>query len=353
MDKKEMLSASMVSYIKQLPKVDLHVHLEGSIKPELLMELAERNKIRLPCSVQDELQQLFVFRDFDHFSQRFALVTSCLITRADYALIAYEFGKECARQHIVYAEVTFSIETNCRQTGLPWRSILDALNEGRFKAQADFGIRWNWVFDILRDEPETQKTILARAHESMAMGVVALGLTAPEDSISVQLFEDTFAKAREYGLASVPHAGETGGPRSIWDTLRHLSPTRIGHGIRCIEDPSLIEELRQKKMPLEICITSNVSLGVVPDNLHHPIRKLWDAGLFITIASDDPALFNTTLSQEYELLAAIYGFDEKMLEQMSLNGAYASSLPKDEKEQLALTIMNESMKLRQDLFQLM
>ena len=346
MRKPEILPNALSTYIEQLPKVDLHVHLEGTIKPELVMLLAERNNVPLSPDVIAELQNFHKFRDFNHFIELFTIVTSCLVKPSDYSLIAYEFGKECARQHIIYAEVTFSMTTNCRLTGLPWHVILDALNEGREKAQHEFAIRWNWVFDIIRDEPSTQDTILNIAHESMAKGVIAIGLTGHEDSQQAQLFEATFAKAKSYGLGRVPHAGETSGAQAIWDALNYLQPTRIGHGIHCIDDSRLIEELKRKQIPLEICITSNVSLGAVADYVRHPIRQLWDAGLCITIASDDPALFNTDLTREYKLLETIYGFDAPMLEKVSLNGARASCLPEAEKAQLAETIASTSKQIR-------
>lgn len=346
---KKELDSGMATYIKNLPKTDLHVHLEGSIKPGTLLELADRNNVRLPCATEGELQHYFKFRDFNHFVEVYTLITQCLATPDDYALIAYEFGKECAQQNIVYAEVTFSMETNCRLTGLPWHVILEALNDGRAKAQQKFSVRWNWVLDIIRNEQSTQSRILKIAHESISEGVVAIGLTGPEDSAPARIFEATFAKAKSYGLAAVPHAGELSGPQTVWDTLRYLHPTRIGHGIRCIEDPSLVEELKHLQIPLEICITSNICLGIFPDYFHHPVRTLFDAGLFITICSDDPALFNTTLNREYELLATIYGFDEKMLEHIALNGAAASSLQTSEKEKLASTILQASNDLRKTL----
>lgn len=252
----------------------------------------------------------------------------------DYRLIAYEYGIESARQNIRYAEVTFTILTNTLLTGLPWQEILQGLNAGREQAFADFGVRWQWVFDIVRNNPETQAAVLDITLAARDQGVVALGLGGVEVGFPPELFVDTFKRAEAEGLPRVPHAGEIAGPESVWSALKLLHAERIGHGVRSIEDPSLVDYLRSNSIPLEVCPTSNICLNVYPSYTAHPLRRLWDAGLFLTIGSDDPPMFGTDLNHEYQLLVKEYNFTQSELERISLNAIHASFLSPAEKQNL-------------------
>ncbi|RLC70626.1 MAG: adenosine deaminase, partial [Chloroflexi bacterium] len=289
-------------FARRIPKVELHVHLEGSIRPATLLQLAQRNSIGLPAQNVEGLRDFYRFRDFDHFIEVYSAITRCLRVPDDYRLIAYEFGADCARQNIRYAEVTFTIATNTKYTGLPWQAILEGLNEGRAQARAEFGVDWGWVFDISRNVPGTQGQVVEIALAARDESVVALGLGGPEADFPPELFERSFERARQAGLPSVPHAGEIAGPESVWAALRLLHADRLGHGVRSVEDGALVEYLRERQTPLEVCPTSNVRLGVYPDYAAHPLRRLWDAGLLVTINSDDPPMFNADLNHEYEAL---------------------------------------------------
>ena len=322
-------------FTQRMPKAELHVHLEGSILPGTLLLLAQRNGIQLPYKTIEGLQEFYRFQNFAHFIEVYWTITSCLCTPEDYHLISYEFGRECARQNIRYAEVTFSISTNMEKTGLSWQTILNALNDGRTQAQAEFGVRWQWVFDIVRNAPETQALLTQIAIEARPMGVVALGLGGSEAEFPAGLFVESFDRAHQAGMRSVPHAGETAGPASIWTALDRLHADRIGHGVRCIEDLRLVDALHERKIPLEICPTSNIVLGVYHDYAQHPLRKLWDKGVFVTVNSDDPPMFNTSLNQEYQVLVDHFGFSIAELEKISLNAIHASFLSDDEKAALS------------------
>jgi len=301
-----MFFMNLHEFAHRLPKVELHVHLEGSIRPATLLQLAQRNGARLPAQDVEGLRDFYRFRDFAHFVEVYVTITGCLRTPDDYRLIAYEFGSDCARQNIRYAEVTFTIATNVRLTGLPWQAILEGLNAGRAQARAEFGVEWGWVFDISRDNPETQAQVVEIALAARAKaedgGLVALGLGGSEAEFPSELFEQTFMQARQASLPRVPHAGENAGPRSVWAALRLLYADRLGHGVRCVEDPALVEYLRERQVPLEVCPTSNVCLGVYPDYATHPLRRLWDAGLLVTVNSDDPPMFGADLNHEYSFL---------------------------------------------------
>jgi aminodeoxyfutalosine deaminase len=336
---------NIAEFAERMPKVELHVHLEGSILPRTLLRLAERNQIQLPAKDVRGLYKLYRYRDFNHFLESYMTITGCLRTAEDYQLIAYEYGCECARQNIRYAEVTFTIVTNTRITGLPWQEILQGLNRGRDQAWRKFGVRWQWVFDIVRNLPDTQVEVLDISLAAHTMGVVALGLGGSEDGFPPELFVETFERAAKNNLHRVPHAGEIAGPQSVWMAIKLLKAERIGHGVHSIEDPTLMEYLRENHIPLEICPTSNVRLKVYPDYAHHPLRKLWDAGLLLTIGSDDPPMFDTDLNNEYQVLVKEFGFTQEELERISLNGIQASFAGPEEKQQLTREFQQEFQKL--------
>lgn len=334
-------------FARQIPKVELHVHLEGAIRPSTLLRLARHNGAQLPARDVEGLRDFYRFRDFPHFIEVYVTITRCLRTPEDYRLIAYEFGSDCARQNIRYAEVTFSIATNVKYAGLPWQVILEGLNAGREQARAEFGVDWGWVFDIVRDLPETQDQVVEIALAAREQGVVALGLGGKEVGFPAELFERSFERARRAGLPRVPHAGEISGPESIWSALRCLHADRLGHGVRCIEDPALVAYLREHQVPLEVCPTSNVRLGVYPDFGAHPLRRLWDQGLLVTVNSDDPPLFGTDLNREYQVLVDHFGFSAAELEQVSLNALHASFLPATQKAGLEDEFRSEFARLRE------
>lgn len=328
-------------FAQRMPKTELHVHLEGSILPRTLLALAQRNQIHLPAYNEAGLHELYNFQSFDQFLERYVTITGCLRTVDDYRLVAYEYGCECARQNIRYAEVTFTILTNTRLTGLTWQEILQGLNAGRKQAYDEFGVQWQWIFDIVRNLPNTQEQVLQIALAAREMGVVALGLGGSEDGFPPELFADSFKQARKRHLHRVPHAGEIVGPESVWSALKLLHAERIGHGVRSIEDPALMEYLRVNAIPLEICPTSNICLQIYRDYAQHPLRQLWDAGLLLTIGSDDPPMFGTDLNHEYELLVKEFGFTQPELEHISLNGIQASFLSPGEKYKLTREFQQE------------
>ena len=333
-------------FARRIPKVELHVHLEGAIRPDTLLKLAQRNGIQLPAQDVAGLRDFYRFRDFAHFIQVYITITGCLRTPDDYRLIAYEFGGYCARQNVRYAEVTFTIATNTRLTGLPWQSILEGLNAGRTDARAEFGADWRWVLDISRDNPETQDQVVEIALAAEDQGVVALGLGGSEARFPPELFIRPIERARQAGLPRVPHAGEMAGPKSIWTALRQLHADRLGHGVRCVEDPVLVAYLIEHQVPLEICPTSNIRLGVYPDYAAHPLRRLWDQELLVTVNSDDPPLFDADLNHEYAVLVDHFDFSADELEQISLNGLRASFLPEADKARLEAQFRAEFAQLR-------
>ena len=338
---------NLVEYAHRIPKAELHVHLEGSILPQTLLKLADRNGITLPATDVTSLREFYRFRDFAHFIEVYLMITSCLKTPDDYALIAYEFGSECYRQNIRYTEVTFTIYTNMKITGLIWQDILSGLNRGRAQAYLDFGVHWQWIFDIVRDNPETQQAVLDITLAAHDQGVVALGLGGSEANFPADLFYNTFKQAYHAELHRVPHSGEHAGPASIWNTIHQLHAERLGHGVRAIEDPELVTYLAQHQLPLECCPTSNIRLGVYADYAQHPLRRLWNAGCLVTVNSDDPPLFATDLNHEYQTLVEHFNFSVVELERISMNALQVSFLSPSEKARYIQEFQSEFARLKE------
>ena len=327
------------SYARAAPKAELHVHLEGSIRPATLLALAERNGVPLPARTLEELRRWFVYRDFDHFIEVYVAITRCLRTAEDYELIAHEFGAEMARQNARYAEVTFSPSTH-HHLGVPQDAWLGGLSRGRERARADFGVEINWVFDIVRNHiGDARNAELADYTTGVAIegkhdGVVALGLGGAEVGYPPEPYAPYFERALAAGLHSAPHAGETVGPESVWGALRALGAERIGHGVRSVEDPALVRYLAEHQVPLEVCPTSNLRLGVYPDYASHPLPQLLKAGVPLTVNSDDPPLFNTTMNDEATLLGGVFGLGVGSIDEVLLNGVRHSFLPPERKREM-------------------
>ncbi len=343
---------SLESYLQAAPKAELHLHLEGSIQPATLLELARRNNVKLPAVTIEEIREWFIFRDFNHFIEIYVAISKCLKTEADYELITWELGLELARQHVRYAEVTFTPSGHYAR-GIEQRVYFGGLTRGRSRVRAELGIEINWVFDISRGLSPDPAIRQAQADYTTQVaidgkyeGVVALGLGGKEVDFPPEWYAVNFVQARVAGLHSTPHAGETVGPASIWGALKALEAERIGHGVRAIEDLALVDFLVKNNIPLEINPTSNLCLGVYSDLHQHPLRRLYEAGVSFTINSDDPPLFNTTLNQEIALLNNVFGFELEIIDEILLNGARHSFLPAAQKQALATSFEVEMARLK-------
>ncbi len=349
------LAQRIEQYLQAVPKAELHVHLEGSIRPETLLLLARRNNVTLPISTVEEARQWFSYRDFPHFVEIYFAISSCLKTEEDYELIAYDFGCEMARQHVRYAEITFSASTHRYSLKVPHDRYLAGLNKGRARAKADFGVEMRWVFDIVRDIPKADALIRRAdytvdvALESKHDGVVALGLGGYEVGHPPEEFARWFEKARVGGLHSVPHAGETLGPESVWGALHTLGAERIGHGVRSIEDANLVAHLAQQHIPLEVCPHSNIRLGVYRSLAEHPLPRLYAAGVPLSVNSDDPPLFSTTLQQNVDTLYEPFRFSLDTIDEILLNGVRHSFMAEAEKSKMEEEFRAEMRQLREEL----
>jgi adenosine deaminase/aminodeoxyfutalosine deaminase len=298
----------MDDFLLDVPKAELHLHLEGSVEPETLYELD-------PSTSVEEYRALYHYADFDAFLRAFASVGKRLRTPGDYALITRRLLERLEAQNVRYAEIMIAAGVVLWK-GQDFAPIFDAIRA----AASESGVQVRWILDAVRQfgaEPAMQVAALAR--ERVDQGVVALGVGGSEERGPASWFQDVFAFARREGLHLHAHAGESMGPESIWDALA-LGAERIGHGIAAVRDPALMRHLRERDIPLEICITSNLVTGVVRRIEDHPVRRLFEAGVPIVLNSDDPAMFRCSLAGEYRLAAEQFGFTEAELRRIAENG---------------------------------
>jgi adenosine deaminase/aminodeoxyfutalosine deaminase len=298
----------MADFLLELPKAELHLHLEGSVEPETLHELD-------PASTLEECRALYSYADFDAFLKAFGAVGKRLRTPADYALATRRLLERLAAQNVRYVEITLAAGVVLWKTQ-EFAPIFEAVRE----AARGSPVEVRWILDAVRQFGVEQAMRVAElAAERTDQGVVAYGIGGSEERGPAAWFTEVFAFARRAGLRLTAHAGESMGPESVWAAL-DLGAERIGHGIASAQDPDLMRHLRENDIPLEICITSNLVTGVVKRLKEHPIRKLYDAGVPIVLNTDDPAMFGCTLTDEYRLAARIFGFSETDLRGIAENG---------------------------------
>ena len=324
---------SLTDFIREIPKVELHVHLEGAIRAQTLLELAQKNHKTLPVDDIAGLREWYRFRDFPDFISKYILLSDCIQTVEDLYFIGKEFLAGQAAQHILYSEVTYTAYTHYKQKNIPISDQIAALMRASDWAERELGVKMRLIIDIARETSAEEGYLVAQeAVQAMDKGVVALGLGGYEIGNPPGRFHKAFALAHSEGLPCILHAGETGGADSIWEALEVGHSVRIGHGVHCLEDQSLVAYLREKQIPLEVCPTSNVCLGVAPDIVHHPVHELMQQGLYVTINSDDPALFSTTLNDEYQKVAGEFALSEEEIHGLVVKGIQASLMSEEEKK---------------------
>ncbi|HET7195369.1 MAG TPA: adenosine deaminase [Nocardioides sp.] len=301
---------SLSTFIAGLPKAELHVHQVGSASPRIVSELAARHPGVVP-SDPDELRKFYEFRDFAHFVEVYLAVVDLIRTADDLRLLTYEVAREMAEgQRIRYAELTCTPFTSV-VTGIPIEAFTEAIEDARVAAERDFGLVLRWIYDIPGESgvPAADATLdFALNHRVDAL--IGFGLGGPEVGVPRPQFQPHFDAARAAGLRSVPHAGETTGPETVWHALRLLGAERVGHGTTAVEDPTLLAHLAETGIPLEVCPSSNVATRAVAAIADHPITAFVDAGVTVTVNSDDPPMFGTSLNREYEIAADLLDLDE-------------------------------------------
>jgi aminodeoxyfutalosine deaminase len=299
----------MQEFIAGLPKAELHVHHVGSASPHTVAALAARHEGDSPVPVDvDKLAEYFTFTNFDHFIQVYLSVVDLIRDAADVRTLTWGVAQDLAAQNVRYAELTITPWSSVRR-GIPAEAFCEAIEDARAAAARDLGLTLRWCFDI----PGEASTVageetLAIALQQRPDGLVSFGLGGPE--VPRTPFKPYFDAARAAGLRSAPHAGETTTAQTVWDAIRELGAERIGHGIRAVRDPELMAYLAENRIALEVCPTSNVCTRSVPSLAEHPLPELVAAGVPVTINSDDPPMFSTTLNNEYAVAARLLSLDE-------------------------------------------
>ena len=304
-----------------LPKAELHVHLEGAMRIVTVRELADRGRTPAPSGLVGEDWR---FADLDDFIAQYTATCALLTEPEDFRRIAYEFCEDEARNGVRYAEVVFSPSNHAPRLGDDWFGPTEAVLDGLEAGRRDFGVTARVAPDIVRDAGlDMAERSLEVALKYAGRGVVALNAAGSERS-PVAPFGPFFRRAKDAGLRSVPHAGEWGGPRNVWETLEHCMPDRIGHGVRSVEDPSLVAHLAEEGIPLEVSPVSNLATGVYASLAEHPFRVLRDAGVTVTLNSDDPPMFGAWLADVYRSAAETWGYEDDSLAEIARTGVRVS-----------------------------
>jgi adenosine deaminase len=326
-----MIDDPLARFVIRMPKVELHVHLEGSMRPAVLLTLARKNGVRLPADDEAGLKRWFRFKDFAQFVDVYLACSRSLKDPEDFQLLLLDVMAEQAVQHVVYSEVHFTISTHVAAGALA-EEVRHALDEAMAEGARRYGVTLKLIPDIVRNMDRGRADVtLEWALAGQGDGVVALGLSGIEAGYPNEPFREHFAAARAAGLHRVVHAGEHGGPPSVRSALEVCEPERIGHGVRAIEDAALVAELAERRIPLEVCPSSNVCLGVVPSLAAHPFDRLYRSGATVTVNSDDPPFFNTNLTREYLRLHETFGYSAEELAGFALAALRCSFLPEAEK----------------------
>jgi adenosine deaminase len=343
------LPPALDAFITAMPKVELHLHLEGSVTPATLLRIAQRNHVDLPARDEAGVAQLFNYKNFHEFLTVFMVLARSLMYGEDFELLAYELGHHLADQNARYAEVMISAFQYYNR-GVDLDEVVQGAAAGFARAERERGTRVRLAFDYGRQfGVDVAWRVLEIAVRNMRHGLVAWSIGGDEISYPPELFTEVFAAARTSGLRLMAHAGEVGGPPSVWGAVDALGCERVGHGIHSVDDAALVAHLRERGVVLDISPTSNVRTGAIDSIEAHPLRRLFDAGVQVTLNTDDPTFFDTTLNDEYRMAARQFGFDAADLTTLVLNGVRASFLPEAEKLELLRQFEQEISALRHRL----
>lgn len=331
------------AFIQSLPKAELHLHLEGSVEAATLAELSRRHNTPLPTEnnrydvtgsgdelTEDDVRRLYSYKNFTGFMLAFKAVTERLRTAEDYELVTYRLMQRLRQQNVLHAEVYVSVGV-IHWRGQEFEPIFEGMERGRERGQRDFGVSLLWIFDAVRHfGPEAAADVFDLAARLRERNVVGIGIGGDERRGPAEWFRELYKKAAGRGLRLTAHAGETTGPESVWGAL-NMGVERIGHGLSIARDPELMEVLAHKQVPVEVCMCSNLRTGVCPQLSEHPVRRFFDEGLMITLNTDDPAMFQSSLCREYEIAEQEFGFTQDQLRELARNSFEASFLPVEKK----------------------
>ena len=324
--------------LRRMPKAELHIHIEGSLEPELIFELARRNGVSLPFASVAALRAAYAFTDLQSFLDIYYAGASVLLTEADFFDMGMAYFKRAAADHVVHAELFFDPQTHTDR-GVPMSTVVNGLARACHVAERDLGLSGSLILCFLRHlSEEAAFDTLAQALPFRSL-LVGVGLDSGERGNPPEKFARVFARCRELGLRLVAHAGEEGPPAYIWSALDVLKVDRIDHGVRCMEDPNLVARLAADRMPLTVCPLSNVKLCVFPSLADHPLAAMLDAGLCATLNSDDPAYFGGYMNQNFvDTFAALPALTARHAYTLARNSIEASFIPSAERQRLVAAL---------------
>lgn len=344
-----MLTPELDAFITRMPKVELHIHLEGTAVPQTLLDLAQQNHVEISAKTVADVEKLFRYHSFKDFLNVFMNLARAFKRGEDFERLAYEMALRSAAQNVVYSEVMISpMQHVPRQVNL--LEAVQGMAAGFSRAHQETGILATSCLDYGRQYGVEQAwNVLELAKPAMKYGLVGWSIGGYEPDFPPEPYAEVFAAARAMGLRLMAHAGEVVGPASIWGAVDALKCERIGHGIQSISDPELLVHLRNKGVTLDVCPSSNVRTGAVASLEEHPLRSLFEAGVSLTINSDDPTFFHTTITDEYRLAVDQFGFSVDDLCQTVLTAVRASFLPQEQQDELYQRVNNELVALRNEL----
>lgn len=343
------LSPQLDAFIVRMPKIELHVHLEGSISSRTLRELAQRNGISIPVRNSDDTAQLYYFQNFIDFLKRYRELLKAIVSGEDFERLAYELGMVLAHQNVVYAEVMLSPVQHILR-GMDMHEVLAGTSAGFARAERERGIMMRIALDYGRQYgPDGAWPLLEVARKADEYGLVGWSIGGNEIGHPPEQFAEVYAAAHDVGLHLMAHAGEVAGSESVWGAVDVLKVQRVGHGIRSIDDPRLMEHLRAHNIVLDICPSSNVYTGAVKSWTEHPLPQLYKSGVPVTINTDDPSFFATTLTSEFRHVVRHFGFTIDDLCQLVRTSAAACFLPPAPKRRLQERVDRELQQLREEM----
>lgn len=325
--------------IHALPKAELHLHLEGTVTPATLVELSRKHDA-VPLTIE-QAQKLYEYPDFSGFMMAFKAVTQRLLTADDFELVTYRMMENLRQQRVWHAEVFISVGA------VHWREhdfepLFEGIERGRERGEKDFAVSVFWIFDAVRHfGVEPAQRVFELAAKLKDRNVVGIGIGGDERRGPAEPFRALYDYAADHGLRRTAHAGETLGPGSIWDAL-NIGAERIGHGLTAMQDRELVEVLAERQIPVEVCVTSNVRTGCLSNIQKHPLRQMFDEGVLVTLNSDDPAMFHTSLNEEYALARDQFEFTDEHLRELARNSFEASFMPAEQKLRMLQQFDRES-----------
>ncbi len=325
--------AAVVEFIRRLPKAELHLHIEGTLEPELLLELGRRNGIELRCSTADECRAQYRFNDLQHFLTIYYEGVAVLVTEQDFYDLTMAYVRRVAADGARHVEVFFDPQSHVPR-GVSFSTLVGGITRALREGEAEYRVSWRLIMCFLRDRPAAEALEMLELALPYRDVIVGVGLDSAEAGHPPDEFAEVYEKARAAGFVAVAHAGEEGPPQYVTDALDVLKVQRVDHGVAAVRDPALMRRLADERTPLTMCPLSNLALQVTPDLSEHPLKKLLDAGLVVTVNSDDPAYFDGYLLDNYVAVQQALGLGRDDLAQLARNSISASLLPGERKAAL-------------------